>query len=69
MSWSSCQYFDEKYFGLNMQELDDDIASNCFPVKVVALNCGWILNEESGYTFLRGMLMSEDLEYYDIPTI
>jgi len=52
-----------------MKEIDENIASNCFPVKVVALNCGWILNKDSGYRFLRGMLMSEDLEYYDISTI
>jgi len=52
-----------------MKEIDENLSSNCFPVKIVALNCGWILNKNEGYNFLRGMLMSEDLEYYDITTI
>ena len=69
MSSSSCCYFDEKYFELNMKEIDENVASNCFPVRVVALNCGWILNQETGYKFLRGMLMSEDLDYYEISKI
>ena len=40
-----------------------------FPVKVVAMNVGWILNTDYGKRFLNETLKNEDLDFYLIPSL
>lgn len=58
-------YVDENYFKYMMKE-DKSADHNSFPVKVVALEVGWILTEpKEGKKFLQAILQSENNALYD----
>jgi hypothetical protein len=40
-----------------------------YPIKVVALQIGWLLNEEEGIDFLIAMNNSEKVELYELDAI
>ena len=59
---------DEKFFEVSMQEVKSrDIKS--YPVEVVALRVGWVIQTQAGYDLLIEMANSENLDFYKVKTI
>jgi hypothetical protein len=42
---------------------------NSYPVKVVGLEIGWLINDDWGTKFLQSILSSENLDLYEIDSI
>lgn len=71
------QYVDNKFFTEKMMEKKDDMELASFPINVVALKIGWIIddnlsNDEGspyGLMFLREILKSSNLDLYKIPCL
>jgi hypothetical protein len=61
-------YIDEAYYKEYMFENVNDPNFKSYPVKVVALRMQWIL-KNTGQRFLQGILRSENLDLYTIPTV
>ena len=52
-----------------MDDVDGELEMKSYPVRVVAMNVGWILNTKYGKKFLRATLRNEDLDFYLIPSL
>ena len=68
ISSAQCSYIDEAYYKQLMDENVTDPSYKSYPVRVVALRMQWILKKH-GYSFLRNILKSENLELYNVPTV
>jgi len=69
MRRASFAYLDDKYYA---DEMDEDKANpeySSYPVSVVALRIGWMVNEDYGKKLLQAIVASGDLELYDISTV
>ena len=65
----SC-YVDQDYFRDVMNEdILNEYEYNSFPVKIVAVEIGWILSEKNGIKFLEALLGSENIDTFEIPAI
>ena len=40
-----------------------------YPVKIVALNVGWLLHKEQGFEFLRAIDENQSMELYNIQAV
>lgn len=71
MKESSTVYVDETFYQEEMGE--DETGDNIsYPVKVVALRLGWMLQSQSahdGYKFLKEINTSEDLTFYNLGSL
>ena len=52
-----------------MHEELDNKDFNSYPVKIVGLEIGWLINEDWGKKFLVAILNSENLDLYEIDSI
>lgn len=68
---SKTSYIDEVYYGKNMGEQVDDPSANSYAVKVVALEVGWILddNRKEGMKFMKSIAMSDRNDLFDLLAI
>jgi len=48
---------------------DESQDYNSYPVKVCALEIGWLLKEKEGIEFLVAISRSENLDLYSVPAI
>jgi len=69
MSAAHCIYIDHKYYKDFMGEEKDNVDYSSYPVKLVGLKIGWILNDEAGKFFLQSIAASEDMSLYETPTL
>ena len=64
-----CSYIDEDFYKEHMEEDLNEVDYKSYPVKVMALRMNWIVKDMAGREFLLGILRSENLSLYTIPTI
>ena len=63
-------YVDEAYYRRYLGESDEKSDDNNYPVKVVAVQVGWLLHDaETGRRFLAELYRSENLELYEVETV
>jgi hypothetical protein len=66
MASTSCIYIEDMFFRDEMNEKETE---KSYPVKIVGLRVGWIINEPEGKKFLQSILYSSNLELYSIESI
>ena len=72
MTESNSVYVDNKFYKDQLNERLDDPNCSSFPVKVVAMKIGWMLNSNDqydGYLFLQEILRNEDLSFYNLQSL
>jgi hypothetical protein len=65
---SNVSYVDDVFYKRQLG-LVDDITKNNYPVRVVAVEIGWLLNSPHGLAFLKSLHQSEALDLFEIECI
>jgi len=72
MSESNTLYVDQLFYTQNMGENLNKTTYSSYPVKVVALRIGWMLQSSDGIDgryFLTEIMRSEDLSFYNMKSL
>ena len=70
MNSSQVNYADEKFYHDSFNEIQEfSDGANTFPVQIVTLRIGWILQTKDGQDYLNEILHSEDLEFYRVKSL
>ena len=70
MNCSQVNYVDDRYYREKFKEIQDiSVDASTYPVFLVSLRVGWMLQTEYGKEYLNEILHSEDLEFYRVKTI
>ena len=67
MASSSSIYVDQLFFRDEMQDNEKQVRS--YPVTVVSLSVGWLVNEPEGKEFLKEILMTPNMDIYKIESL
>mmetsp|Transcript_1931 Transcript_1931/g.2770 ORF Transcript_1931/g.2770 Transcript_1931/m.2770 type:complete len:131 (+) Transcript_1931:5899-6291(+) len=66
---SKCFFVDDRYYAEKMGEDKTNKQFKSFPVNVVALNVGWILQSPQGVDFLHALWDSDNLDIFSNTTV
>ena len=66
MSSSTSSYVDDVFY---REQFEEDKQYQSFPIKMVALEIGWIIKEPEGVDFLNAVAYSDRIDLYDLDAI
>jgi len=69
MGPAHCIYVDEKYYKDFMGEDKTNVDYSSYPVNVVGLRLGWVLNDVEGKLLLQKIAANEDMSIFETPTL
>ena len=66
VSSSTSSYVDDVFY---REQFSEDKEYQSFPIKMVALEIGWIINQPEGVNFLNAVAYSDRIDLYDLDAI